>query len=70
MPFPSFGGTRDAQSAPRRPGPTARSPEALRRSALMTQVDFARKRKSLPKVALQFYLWRARHSKVTGAELR
>jgi hypothetical protein len=36
----------------------------------MTQVDFARKRKSLPKVALQFYLWRARHSKVTGAELR
>jgi hypothetical protein len=36
----------------------------------MTQVDFARKRKSPPEVALQFRLWRARHSKVTGAELR
>ena len=36
----------------------------------MTQVDFARKRNSRSKVALLFRLWRARHSKVIGAELR
>jgi hypothetical protein len=36
----------------------------------MTQVDFARKWKTRPEVALPFALWRARHSKVTGAELR
>jgi hypothetical protein len=36
----------------------------------MTQVDFVRKGKSRPQVALPLALWRARHSKVTGAELR
>ena len=59
--------TRSAHRAGRDQAP---EPEAKRRSALMTQVNFARKRKSRPEIALPFRLWRARHSKVTGAELR
>ena len=68
--LPSFGGTRDTQSAPRRPGLNEPGPEAERRSALMTQVDFARKRKSRPEVALPGALCSAGHSPPVAASLR